>query len=47
MSVSKEIESLGEREGGRDNTQVNKYQIFNCEKPYEDNKQDFKVESKR
>lgn len=47
MSMSKEIEGLGDREGGRDNTQVNKYKIFKREKSYEENQQDFKVESKR
>ena len=47
MSVSRKIERLREREGGRDNTQVNKYKIFKCEKSYEENQQDFKVESKR
>lgn len=45
--MSKEVEGLGEREGGRDNTQVNKYNIFKREKSYEENQQDFKVESKR
>lgn len=33
-------------EGRGDNKQVNEYKILNCDKCYEENKQDFKLESR-